>query len=169
MVAGTTAAGVYYFTQKRVAIYSFNEKRDTPFILDIFKQDWDWLVSENSTDFSAEYMLKNKASSKNQRHLGNLAINVLYEGFNPVGFTATYKKKFYEGTILFLAIDRKFRSKGYGSLLFKNAMDELIKQGVTRIELATRVTNAPAIKVYTRAGFKEKRREDGFIYFEYFV
>lgn len=165
----TALSGFYYLKQNAITIYTFDEKRDTNFILDIFKHDWDWLVSEYSTDFSAEYMLKNKASSKNPQHLGNLTIKVLYQGTEPTGFVAYYKKKFYEGYILFLAINRNFRSKGYGLTLLKHAMNELVKQGCTKIELVTRVSNKPARALYTRAGFKEKKQYDGFVYFEYFT
>jgi ribosomal protein S18 acetylase RimI-like enzyme len=159
----------YYYYCASTSVYTFDQKRDASFILDIFKHDWHWLVSEYSTDFSPEYMLAHRASSKNPEHLGNLTIKVLYAKQEPLGFTAYYKKKFYEGFVLFLAIRHEFRSKGYAKILLRHAMDDLIAQGCTKIRLVTRTTNYPAMKVYRNAGFVETSREDGFIYFEYKV
>lgn len=167
LLSGGVAGISYYLSMPRTHIYSFDEDRDTPFILDIFKNDWHWLVSEYSTDFSPEYMLHYHASSKAPEHVGNLIIKVLYIGNDFVGFTAYHKEKFYQCKVLFLAVRSEFRSKGYGKLLLKHAIDDLCSQGCTKIWLVTRTTNYPAMKVYRDSGFVETSRDNGFVYFEY--
>src|SRR6516225_3076325 len=164
---GIIAIHHYYKTQRVTEILDFDEERDKPFILDIFKNDWYWLVSEYSTDFSPEYMLHYHASSKNPEHVGNLTIKTLYDNTNPIGFVAYYKKSFYDGFILFLAIRKEYKAKGYGKKLLQYAIDDLKSRFVNKIRLVTRVSNAAAIKLYTKSGFKETSRDgDGFVYFQ---
>ncbi len=161
--------GVYYNLYQKVGIYDFNDRRDTPFVLDIFKHNWEWLIAGVSPTFAPDYvthMLHNRTSRDFQQK-GAMTIKVLYQGRSPAGFVSYYKKKFYEGRILFLGVLDQYRSKGYGYQLFKYAMNDLIAQGCTKITLVTRTTNYPAMKVYTRAGFKEIKRDDGFVDFEY--
>jgi ribosomal protein S18 acetylase RimI-like enzyme len=157
----------YYQYCCRTAIYDFVESRDKQFILDIFEKNWYWLVSEYSLDFSPEYMMHNRASSRDPQHVGNLTIKVLYAGTEPVGFTAYFKPKFYEGRVLFLAVREEFRSKGYGSQLLNYAIEALKKQGVNKIDLVTRSTNYAAQSVYKKAGFVQTSDDGSFVWFAY--
>lgn len=162
--------GLYYTIRKNASeltLYTFDEQRDTEFILDIFKNDWYWLVSEYSTDFSPEYMLANRASSRAPQHKGNLAIKTLYKKTEPLGFVAFYKKSFYKGLLLFLAVRQKHRGKGYAYYMLKDAIKEMKAMGLSVVRLVTRTNNESSQKLYTRFGFKEVEREDGFVYFEY--
>ncbi|OQA35947.1 MAG: TDP-fucosamine acetyltransferase [Candidatus Dependentiae bacterium ADurb.Bin331] len=169
LICSAGTVGYFYYVQ-RPQILEFDEQRDTPFILDIFNNDWYWLVSEYSTEFSPQYMLHYRASSKAPENIGNLTIKTMYIKNEPVGFVAYYKKNFYEGYILFLALLKKFRSKGYAYQLLSQAIEDLKSRFVTKIRLVTRTINTPAIKLYTRAGFKETSRDDdGFVYFQYTV
>ncbi len=168
LIGGITVTYLYYTQQPDIV--DFDEERDTPFILDIFKNDWYWLVSEYSTDFSPMYMLHYRASSKAPENIGNLTIKAMYIKNQPVGFVAYYKKNFYEGFILFLALLKEFRSKGYAYKLLDHAITDLKSRFVTKIRLVTRTINYPAIKLYKRFGFKETSRDDdGFVYFQYDV
>lgn len=161
--------GFYYYSHiPNTGIYNFNERRDSAFILDIFKKNWYWLIAEGS-DFSPEHMLKYRASSKNPEDIGNETIKVLYDQKEPVGFVVYRKKKFYEGFIHFVAVDEKARSKGYGLQLVKYAVQDLIKQGMKKITLVTRTNNIPAQTIYKKAGFQETKIVNGFVYFAYYV
>jgi ribosomal protein S18 acetylase RimI-like enzyme len=157
-------AGSYYVFVPRTYIYTFDEQRDTHFILDIFKKNWYWLVSEYS-DFSPEYMLHNLKKSPEQT--GNVIIKVLYKGKEPVGFVTYLKENFYRCQVLFLAVREEFRSKGYGKILLQHAVNDLRSQHCTKIWLVTRTTNHAAMKVYRDSGFVETNRDNGFVYFEY--
>src|SRR5918994_5686929 len=106
-------SSLYWWSQPLLctnAIYAYLPQKDRAFILDLFQKNWYWLVSEYSTDFSAEYMLDNKASSRNPSDVGNLSIFV-YRDSEPRGFVAWYKESMFSGRILFLAVDQKYRQK----------------------------------------------------------
>lgn len=173
LLTGFTGAVFYwYFHQVQrssIVIHDFNDERDTQFILDIFKEDWWWLVSEYSKDFSPEYMLQYRASSKKPESKGNLTIKVAYDQHKPIGFVAYYKKEFYYGYILFLDVLASYRSKGIGYALLDYAVQDLKKRGVTKIGLVTRTSNIPARRLYKKYGFKEISDENGFVDFEYQV
>ena len=100
--------------------------------------------------------------------MGRLRIKVLREHDAFVGFTAYYMKTSDLGLLLFLAVNPEFRGKGYGDMLTRYALNDLIRVGAKRIRLVTRTCNIPAQKLYKRVGFKETSRDDeGFVYFEY--
>lgn len=160
--------GFIYYKTAYVALYDFNAKRDSAFILDVFNRHWYWLIAEGS-DFSPEYMLEHLASSKDPSDHGNEIIKVMYKGNTPVGFVIYYKKKFYQGVLHFVAVDDQFRSKGYGLQLVEYAVNDLISRGCTSITLVTRTENYAAQKIYLRAGFKETERTNRFVYYKYTV
>ncbi len=166
----TAAAVIYYhlpqpanqFTNDKVLV--FDDKRDTQAILNIFKDDWYWLVS--SDDYSPEFMLKNRAPNKDPRYFGKLNIRVLYDQDNFVGFICYYMKNFFIGQILFIDVKKEFRGKGFAQHLMKYAIADLKKQGATMITLVTRTSNLDAQRVYKKLGFTTMLEEDGFVYFE---
>lgn len=156
----------YYLFSAQEGIYDYNPTTDRAFILDLFKTNWYWLVSEHSVDFSAEYALDNRASSQGETYKNNLTIKVYRVHNKPVGFVAYYKKTFYKGYILFLAIDETQRAQGYGKKLLEYALDGLKKQGSMVAELITRTNNLKAQSLYKKLGFQEFWRNEGFVRFE---
>ena len=170
-------AGCGYFMYTRCCksnIYNFDEQRDSAFITELFKNDWYWLVAGITEDFSdeaAEYvrnLLHNRSTTRMKKGK-TVTIKVGYEGNKPVGFVAYYLKKFYLGRLLFIALFPEFRSTGWSTRLVDYAMNDLISQGAARIDLVTRTNNYAAMKLYQRVGFKETKREDGFVDFSYTV
>jgi len=179
-----TCTGIALFTHRTVEqgpIYEFNASRDTAAIMDIFNQNWYWLLaSENS---SPAFMIKHRTPDANPMHFGSLHIKVLYEGqpetsFDKLrtnggkenklaGFTAYYMETQQQGRLLFLAVAHEFRGKGYGKVLAEYAMQEMFKMGATHIALWTRVSNLPAQRIYKELGFKEMFDENGYVFFEY--
>lgn len=156
----------YYWVTTHPFIYTFNQKRDTQPILEIFKQNWNWLVS--SDDYDPAFTLKYLAPNNNRRYLGKLNINVLRQGNDLIGFVAYYMKSQDLGFLLFLAVDNRFRRQKYGELLLRYGLQQLTHLGAKKIRLVTRITNIPAQTLYKRVGFYEFSREpEGFIYFEY--
>ncbi len=160
----------YMFTKQTGPIYEFNYDRDRQPILDIFNQNWYWLIS--SDDYSPEFMMKYHAPNHyDPAYVGKLQIKVLREKIQNedtfIGFVAYYLKKPTEGQLLFLAVRPEFRGKRYGEQLINYALADLKKRGAKVVKLVTRTTNENAQKLYTRVGFKETSREDGYVYFEY--
>lgn len=161
-----TTFSYYFLATQKDGIYNYEPQRDRAFILSIFEKDWYWLVSEHSFAFSAEYMLDNKASNKNPENKGNLNIKVYLLNQKPVGFVVYFKESFLKGDLRFIAIDESVRGKGYANALLKYALDDLKKMGCINVRLVTRTNNIKAQNLYTKFGFHETWRDDGFVGFE---
>ena len=159
--------GYYHISHnKATGICPYNPSQDRTFILQLFKDNWHWLVSEYSTDFSPEYMLDNKASSKSPEHKNNLTIMMYHVNNKPVGFTAYYPKSFFMAQLLFIAVADTHRGCGYASHLLDYAIKDIFNHGYGVIQLITRVSNLKAQSLYKKKGFVEIWRDDGFIKFE---
>ena len=70
-----------------------------------------------------------------------------------VGFCCLYQV-LSEGEIVNVAIDPKFRSRGIGRQMLDGLLSLGKDRGVTRFLLDVRLSNAPAIALYEKAGFK---------------
>src|SRR5258705_13566670 len=123
-IAFAACAGVavyhYHQTASQDNIYDFNPARDTKPIMDIFNQNWYWLLA--SEESSPAFMLKHRTPDSNPMHFGSLHIKVLYEKDKLAGFTAYYMETPQQGKLLFLAVGHEFRGKGYGKILAERAM-----------------------------------------------
>ncbi len=158
------SVGLWFWANKSDGIYDYNKAKDREFILELFKVDKQWLLS--TPDYSPEHMLETKSSSKAPANLGNLTIKTYRHCGKPVGFIAYYKKKSYEGFVLFLAVDRAERGKGYARKLMEYALNDLKKRNCTIVTLITRVTNLPAQRVYKGMGFEQIWSDDEYIRFK---
>lgn len=156
----------YSINKKYHNIYTYDADIDKPFILQLFKDNWYWLVSEHSLDFSPEYMLDNKASSKKPQHKGNLTIKTYRKDNKPLGFVAYYTKELLEGFILFVAVDEKERGHGYARELLQYAIDDLARRGCITISLITRTVNERGRKLYEGMGFKQIWTDGAFIKYQ---
>lgn len=165
IACGGIAVYHYYQTTAQDTIYDFNTTRDTQDIMDIFHKNWYWLLA--SEESSPAFMIKHRTWDANPAHFGLMRIKVLRDDNKVAGFTTYYMETPTRGRLLFLAVDEKFRGKGYGALLAKRAMKELFGMGATYIALWTRVSNVPAQRIYRELGFVEKLEENGYLYFEY--
>lgn len=156
----------YFSTAQPTGIADYKKSRDKDMILNLFKKNWYWLVSEYSKDFSPENMVENLAHDKNLQSYGTVTIKVMLENGQPVGFVSYYMKKFYEGFIWFLAVKEEARNKKYGRLLMQTALNDLKERGAKYVRLITRTTNYSAQALYKRLGFRETNRDDKFIDYE---
>jgi len=156
----------YFYRRQTTGIVNYIKERDKETILDLFKKNWYWLVSEYSKDFSPELMLEHRAHDKSPQSYGSVTIKVILENGVPVGFVSYYMKKFYEGFIWFLAVTEEARNKKYGGELLQTALDDLKKRGAKYVRLITRTNNYPAQALYKKLGFREMRRDEKFIDYE---
>ncbi|MEP1535225.1 MAG: ribosomal protein S18-alanine N-acetyltransferase [Paracoccaceae bacterium] len=69
-----------------------------------------------------------------------------------------------EAEILTIAVDPKFRRRGYGRLLMQNLSDHLVKAPVPCATLFLEVSaqNRPAYNLYIQLGFVESGRRKGY-------
>ncbi len=67
----------------------------------------------------------------------------------PVGFLLGVMQVDREGRILMFAVDRDHRSRGVGTQLMQAFLDRCRTQGLRRVTLEVRVSNATAIRFYT--------------------
>lgn len=161
--------GVFYYRTAIMTqgpIYEFDDERDTQSILDIFKKDYYWLVEG---EYNPAAMLKYRAPSGSPLKKGQMHIKVLRENNEFVGFIAYYKKVGNDWQFNFIAVDEKFRGKGFAQQLMQYAIDDMKRLGAKKIKLVTRTSNTSAQKLYNRVGFKETYRDEGYVYFEYLV
>lgn len=85
--------------------------------------------------------------------LGNTVFLVAETGEDIVGYAGMYLSV-DEGEITNVAVASGYRCHGIGGMLLKALVDEAGKQGVARLVLEVRVSNAPAIRLYESHGFR---------------
>jgi ribosomal protein S18 acetylase RimI-like enzyme len=156
--------GGYYYLRLSDGIYEYECSKDKPFICSFFKENYYWLVHDYSTSFSPEYMLDNKAASqKDPRMAGILNIRVYRLHGKPVGFITYYTQELYAGRVLFLGVDKQYRSRGVARKLLQYAFADLKRKGVRTIWINTRTDNIPGRKLYESFGFKEGRNDGAYV------
>jgi ribosomal-protein-alanine N-acetyltransferase len=68
----------------------------------------------------------------------------------PVGFLLAVNQVEHEGRVLMFAVDRNHRTAGVGTLLMNAFLERARSRGFRRVTLEVRVSNATAIRFYTR-------------------
>jgi len=63
-----------------------------------------------------------------------------------------------KGHVISLAVLPNVRRKGIGEALLRRAVEAIEKRGIKEVYLEVRVSNAPAINLYHKLGFKIARR-----------
>lgn len=140
-------------------IIDFKYARDHNALEEIFQRDWDWLVPVSPEHYALDLVLKYRAPQQNPLYAGRLTLKVIYDKEHLVGFVGYYMKSNEEGFLNFLDINPEYRSKGYGALLARYAIDDMIKRGARRITIVTYPHNERALNLYQHLGFKEIRRD----------
>jgi ribosomal-protein-alanine N-acetyltransferase len=74
---------------------------------------------------------------------------------NPIAYVA-FEKRGYVGTVLSIAVVKRFRRRGVGSYLMAQALEMLKEAGVQRMVLQVSVKNFAAQRLYEKLGFKKE-------------
>lgn len=175
----TVGAGIgYYVTHKpttepsqgaqseqKVTIDEYDHERDEKNIKDIFYEDYYWLYPDTSYDVETHmgFTLKYRAPNENPLYVGTLQVKVLHVDGKFAGFTAYHIETLTRYRLLFLAIKKEFRKRGFGEMLARYAVEQMKKMGAKTIILCTRVNN-PAQNIYRRVGFEETSHDNEFLY-----
>lgn len=156
----------WYYRYVTPHLYEFSFDRDMPAISRLFDQDWYWLIPGDRTSYSPEEAFRYRAPHQNPLYAGRLAIKVMRQKGNVIGFVAYYMKSPTLGFLNFVLVDSHYRGKGYAEKLVLYAVDDMIQRGAKKITLITRPSNKPARSLYKRLGFKEVGQDDTFVYIE---
>lgn len=160
-------SGGYYIYQAISPIKSYDAARDRAFIVNLFKKDWYWLISDYSPDYNVEFMLDKKSpTTTSSVDVGKLLLKTYVEQGVPMGFVAYYPKELKVGQLLFLAVDEKYRSKGIARKLMNYALKDLKKLGMLAVRMNTRTDNTRARKLYESLGFKLIWTDGAYIIYE---
>jgi ribosomal-protein-alanine N-acetyltransferase len=82
------------------------------------------------------------------------ALQVIEEDGAVRGFVFGVAMSRSEARILMLAVDERYRHRGYGTLLLNGFKVECAKRGIINVVLEVRVSNRPAIQFYQHRGFQ---------------
>lgn len=161
---GLLAIGVggwLFFKQPFSGIRDFNFARDAQALVERIEIDKYWLSAE--PDLDEQFILKTHSPNKDPRYFGKLFIKVLYDEDVFAGFVTYYQKRFNEGWVQFLSVNKQFRGKGYGKKLLSYAVEQLFDMGCTRVGLVTRISNTWAQRIYDALHFKDMWRDDEYV------
>lgn len=161
--------GLWHIISKPTdTIIDFEYTRDAQEIHALFKRDWYWLVAPTPEEYDVDFVLRYRARQHSFESLGTLTIKVLREQGDFKGFVTYYKKSSEIGFLLFLSVKKDVRRKGYGQKLARYAIDDLLSQGVKKIDIVTRPSNERALNLYkNKLEFKETGRDGTFVYLTY--
>jgi ribosomal protein S18 acetylase RimI-like enzyme len=154
---------IYYACTPTKTIVDFEYARDAQEVRTLFQRDWYWLVACPPQEYDLDLVLRYRAIHQNLNSAGTLTMKVVRECDNFKGFVAYYKKGPHIGFILFLSVKTDERKRGYGKILAQYAVDDLLAQGCTTIEIVTRPSNEAALHLYKKLGFKEISRDSMFV------
>ncbi len=132
-------------------ICDFDPARDTEEVLEIFKDNWHWLMPDEEEDFSEKLALDLLINGESEEF--RPYVKVLREQNKLVGFTSYYMENEQLGHVEFLAVDQKSRCKGFGEELIRYAIKDLGSMGANCVELDTIARNVPAQQLYKKVGF----------------
>lgn len=78
-----------------------------------------------------------------------------------VGFTAFYANdsQEYIAYLSMIIVNHEYQHNGYGRILLEDVITECIKRGMRILRLEVADTNAPAIALYEKRGFKCKSKK----------
>lgn len=172
LVLATVGGGIgYYYThrtssmqpQEQGPIYDYNEVRDKADIKQMFEDEKWWLLMG---DYDVDFMLDYKAPHQDPLYVGSLHVKVLRENNQFIGFACYYKKTIAEGALLFLAIKKEFRKRGYACKLAQYVINDFAKMGIPKVTLVTRIQNIAGQATYNKLGFTEVGRNDVHVFYE---
>jgi ribosomal protein S18 acetylase RimI-like enzyme len=87
-----------------------------------------------------------------------LAIKVLREGNELIGFVTYFVANHTLGIIELLAINQRFRGNGYGKKLIAFVQQEFKAHGIANLNLYCQENNVGALNMYHHLGFKNVAR-----------
>jgi ribosomal protein S18 acetylase RimI-like enzyme len=177
LVALVITIGIKYW-------YSKTTQEETGFIIRDFVYDkehqkvddlfhkhdnWYWMISTPSTNtYSIDFTLKYATSSQHAKKHDMIMKVATVEG-NIAGFLSYYPESAKVWRLLFLIVDQDFRRQGVAKKLLRYAVDDMVKRGAIRVDIATRNNNFRAQSLYKNFGAKLVDSNDNdFVHFSWY-
>lgn len=116
------------------------------------KEDVDGIIAIEEESYGAHHWSKDSFLQELNNELA-----YYYSIFDSEGNLAGYCGSWHildEAHITNIAVGKNFRRKKFAQALLKHMIDDCIKEKVKYITLEVRVSNTPAINLYTKYGFK---------------
>lgn len=146
-----------FYISAQFSIVPFTKERDKQAVITIIQDDWNKLFTlPRFNQNIVDRMLEHQHPGDMAHHTKHLTIAVLYDEERLVGFITYYYTNASTSNIELLAIDKNYRSKGYGKKLIEYVMREVRSQGVNAIQLYVYTSNQSALQFYTHLGFSIK-------------
>ncbi len=146
-------------------IQLYRPSRDRQPIIDLFKDNWYWLIPDSLTTFSIESYLDTNTKLQGTSKEDNKILVYCVDN-KTIGMVAFYEDSFYKGQLRFIVLDKAYRGQGYAEKLMNYALDDMKKRGLSKVKLITRTNNEPARKFYLKLGLKELQPKGGYVEFE---
>jgi ribosomal protein S18 acetylase RimI-like enzyme len=161
-------AGAFWFFRSEGPIKPYDAARDKAFIIDTFKKEWYWLITDYSPNFDVAFMLDNRAPNGrgDMTDAGTLIVKTYVENGKPIGFVMYYPRKFKLGQLLFLGVNSEHRRKGIARKLAQYAIDDMKALGMLGVKMNTRADNTKARTLYESLGFKQIWTDGAYIIYE---
>lgn len=163
LVLSMSVFGWMWFIQQKSPIVEYREEQDREHLMEIFNQD-SYLLTNADPSIASQvfgYELKHRSPTLRNRDHGKLSVFVYCDQGKAVAFIAYHYVSPTQVKILYLAVHKDHRRKGYAQALLQNVLDKLEKKGVKSFFLHVRVQNEQALNLYKKLGFKVSRYEDG--------
>ncbi len=134
-------------------IMRYSEKRDKDALLQIYADNWYWLVADG-VDFDPENFLSTGNRSLDGKNRKDAKILVYCRGGKPIAFVAYHLTSYPQiGAIRILGNNKDTEDYEYVEKLLQFALDDLEKMGAKIVDLSTRLDNARDLAVYEKLGF----------------
>lgn len=161
---------LFYKKQSSSGIRNFNFDKDAAAVDALFHKDDNlyWLLNDYSLKhgFSMDHMLRYRSSSQHEK-LYNLVLRILEVDGKIAGFVGYHPNSMYIWQLLWLAVDQDYRRQGIAKKLLNYAVEDMVRRGAIKIELATRPVNVRAKALYNQFGFKQVDEDQDFAYFSW--
>ncbi len=171
LVVAAIGVAAWHFMRPKEGIYPYDAAIDRQFIVDLFqdKENYYWLLSDYSKNFSIEKVLDTRSPHAEKEYQGKLILRTYRIQNKPAGFSAFYPRELLEGSILFIGVSKEYRRQGIARKLTLDAMHELEKGGADVIRLWTRADNVRSRALYDKLGFKVFWTDGAYVRYEKFL
>lgn len=171
-VALIGGVGFWYWMPASIddAIQFYQEKRDRSALVTLFNENWFWLDNRPQAGGLAAFNvhLDKITNPDEDEKPTKMSWLVYYTDGRARGFTSYFMRvpELKIGKILYLAVQKEYRSQGIARKLLKRAITALKEMGARTIEITVRLENYPAQNLYRSLGFRPIGSDAQYFYME---